>query len=80
MELWLEPEQRNLIFDVNIDSMVKSSDTDQWIFLAAEVNGVAAPFLNGDSNLDGSVNATDLNALGRHWLQPLGVWSEGNVS
>jgi hypothetical protein len=80
MELWLEPEQRDLIFDLNIDGMVNGSDTEEWLELAAVQNGFAAPFLHGDSNLDGTVNATDLNALGRHWLQPLGVWSEGNSS
>ncbi len=80
MELWLEPEQRDLIYDVNIDGMVNSSDTDQWLSLVAEQNGFAAPYDHGDSNLDGTINATDLNALGLHWQQPLGVWSEGNSS
>ena len=80
MELWLEPEQRDLIFDLNIDGMVDVSDTDWWLFLAAEPNGFAAPFLFGDSNLDGIVDRRDLNALALHWQQPRGVWSEGNFS
>lgn len=57
-----------------------SSDLDQWRAEAATENGLAEPYLVGDANLDGSVDAQDLNALGRNWQTATGLWSNGDFN
>ncbi len=39
-----------------------------------------APYLLGDANLDGSVNATDLNALGQNWRGHPNAWQSGDFT
>ena len=41
-------------------------------------NGFAESFLVGDSDFDGTVNATDLNALALNWRQASNDWTGGN--
>ena len=36
--------------------------------------------MTGDANLDGSVNASDLNDLGQNWLDRPNVWSNGDFN
>ncbi len=67
-------------FDVNGDGVVNLADQDQWRADAADHNGFAAPYLPGDATLDGSVNALDLNALGRNWNQTPDPWSDGDFN
>jgi hypothetical protein len=66
-------------FDINGDGVMNNEDIRGWLAEAAQQNGFAEPYLSGDVNLDGAVNATDLNVLGLNWLQPGRTWSEGNV-
>ena len=47
---------------------------------AAEENGFTTPYLLGDANLDGSVNASDLNALGQNWLGQPNTWQLGDFN
>ena len=56
------------------------STVDHWLSSAATENGLDAPYLKGDANLDGLVNATDLNALALSWHGSEKVWSEGDFT
>ena len=44
------------------------ADIVQSLTAAAGANGFAQPYLLGDANLDGMVDAQDLNAVGQNWL------------
>lgn len=55
-------------------------DRDQWLASAAEQNGFAEPFQVGDANLDGKVDAIDLNVVGQFWTQDTGLWSQGDFT
>ncbi len=68
------------LFDVNGDAVVNELDLDQWRLQAATHNGFAAAYLVGDSNLDGSVNATDLNNLALSWRNNVARWSGGDFT
>ena len=67
-------------YDLNMDGILDPGDVDEWLDDGASHNGFGAPYLRGDSNLDGTVNVTDLNALGLHWRQADMVWSQGDFS
>jgi protocatechuate 3,4-dioxygenase beta subunit len=67
--------------DLNADGIVDNADRDQWLALAGEKNGFAGPLLVGDSNINGTVDALDLNALALSWQDPDDHnWSSGNFS
>ncbi len=70
----------NSQFDLTSDGLVNDDDRDQWLVDAGPQNGFAGPFLVGDSNLDGQINASDLNALGLSWLTDVQDWSKGNFT
>ncbi len=67
-------------FDLNGDEIVDLADQAKWLDDAAIVNGFTESYLNGDANLDGTVNATDLNALGINWQQTVDPWSQGDFN
>ena len=54
------------------------SERDQWLADAANQQGHPAPFLLGDANLDGIVDAADLNIVGQNWNMPTGTWNRGD--
>lgn len=66
------------IYDVNGDGSVDRSDLDQWLSDGGTLNGFADGYLGGDANLDGTVNAVDLNALGGNWQGTPNGWSGGD--
>ena len=68
------------IFDVTDDGIVDNADLMKWRTDAASHNGFGEAYLFGDSNLDGSVNATDLNNLALSWRQDTTQWSGGNFA
>ena len=68
------------LFDLTGDSILDGQDLEQWRATAAEENGFAAPCLLGDANLDGSVNAHDLNFLGKNWLGNPNPWQWGDFT
>ena len=64
--------------DLNADGVTNLEDRDRWLESAAHVNRLDPPYLLGDANLDGSVDASDLNRVGLHWLSSTSRWSEGD--
>ncbi len=70
----------NSDFDLTSDGLVNDDDRDQWLTDAGPPNGFSGPILVGDSNLDGQVNATDLNALAISWQQDVHNWTDGNYT
>ncbi len=67
-------------FDLNGDGRVNDADRDEWLAIAGTANGLSAPYLVGDANLDTRVNVNDLNALAVQWLSSQNVWSDGNFT
>ena len=60
--------------DLSGDGIVDQRDIDSWLEAAAESNGFSERYLTGDANLDGEVNAADLNALGLQWQESAFGW------
>ncbi len=67
-------------FDLNGDGSVNDLDRDVWLGDAGPRNGFAGSYLVGDANLDGTVAAADLNAVGLTWQSDNNNWSNGNFS
>ena len=59
---------------------VTRAEIEQWLSDAGSENGLAGPYLMGDANLDGEVNAGDLNDLGQNWLATGTMWSTGDFT
>ena len=72
--------RHNLSFDLSRDGIVNDSDRDLWLAEAGFRNSLVGPFLIGDANLDGIVNAADLDALATHWQGDHQKWSDGNFT
>jgi hypothetical protein len=70
----------DLAFDLTADGVVDNADLTDWLSEAATYNAFTFPYLLGDANLDGSVNASDLNALGRNWLGSPNAWQSGDFT
>jgi hypothetical protein len=70
----------DLSLDINRDGLISKADRDNWLSKAATENGKGAPYLLGDANLDGSVDALDLNELGQRWRQQDNQWSHGDFT
>jgi hypothetical protein len=69
----------DLRFDINGDGLVDLEDQREWLREAGLENGFAGPLLGGDANLDGIVDAKDLNRIGLHWQIMEGMtWSQGD--
>ena len=66
--------------DLNGDGVTDLGDRDHWLTTAARVNRREMPYLLGDANLDGSVDAADLNSVGLHWLDDTSRWREGDFN
>ncbi len=56
-------ETHDPMLDLSGDGVVDDADLKAWLSEAAEYNGFSLAYLAGDSNLDGSVDAGDLNNL-----------------
>ena len=67
-------------FDLNLDRIVDVQDLDQWMADAATMNGFSAPYLKGDADLNGVVDAGDLNSLALNWRQNVAAWSGGDFT
>ena len=70
--------ENDLVFDLSADGAVDGADLDQWLDEAATINGFAARYLYGDSDLSGEVNASDLNNLALSGRGSADGWSGGD--
>ena len=66
------------IFDLSGDCVIDDTDLSKWLSDAAKHNGFSKAYLRGDADLDGTVNATDLNALALNWQGNTSTWSGGD--
>lgn len=66
-------------FDLNGDLIVNTDDLSAWLTSAGEAN-VGQAFQFGDANLDGLVNASDLNDMALNWLQEVATWTGGDFT
>ncbi len=69
-----------LLYDVSRDGHIDGDDLTEWLAHAASENGFTDPYLLGDANLDGTVNALDLNKLGQNWLASPNAWQWGDFN
>ncbi len=67
-------------FDLNADGAVDNDDRDAWLEVAGPANGFAGALHVGDSNLDGTIDAADLNATALNWQTDNADWTKGNYS
>ncbi len=65
-------------FDLDGDGAVAAADLNSWLAIGAMANGRVDAYLSGDTNLDGRVDARDLNALALNWQANTAQWSNGN--
>ncbi len=72
--------ENNKTLDLTGDDIVDAADLSVWLNDAAIANGFTASYLLGDANLDGIVNASDLNALGQNWLGSPNTWQLGDFN
>ena len=69
------------LFDLNGDGVADLGDRDEWLMSVAVENGFGEPYLLGDANFDGAVDAQDLMTVGQHWQFQSGVnYSEGDFN
>ena len=77
----IDAGSNDVSFDLNGDGSINTSDVTVWLAAASEVRGFSAPIRRGDANLDGVVNSTDLNVIGRHWQRADATsWSQGDFN
>ena len=70
----------NPALDLTDDGVVDDADLLEWRSVAASRNGFNEPYLLGDSDLDGVVDAVDLNNLALNWRQNVATWSQGDFT
>ena len=68
------------LFDLTGDGAVDHMDVSQWLSEAATHNGFREPYFPGDANLDGLVDAADLNKLALNWQSSVTGWSLGDFT
>jgi hypothetical protein len=80
-QLMRDAETGGTSTDMNGDDVVNDVDRDLWLASAGSENGFTGPFLVGDSDLNGTVEAADLNNLALAWLDESQFdWSDGNFT
>ena len=70
----------NATYDLDGSGTVDEADTDSWLTIAGNEN-IGTPYVRGDTDLNGQVNAGDLNSLGGNWQRDDSPrWDEGNFN
>ena len=67
-------------FDLNDDGIVDLDDLTLWRLIGGIGNYYVEAYLVGDANLDGTVDATDLNAVVNNWQNSPDTWSGGDFN
>jgi hypothetical protein len=70
----------NLDFDLDGNLKVDILDLQAWLAEAANKNSSQAPYAVGDTNLDGIVDAADLETVTSNLFTSSSRWSRGNVN
>ena len=60
--------------------LVDDGDRDAWLAEAGPLNALSGGYLVGDANLDGTVDAGDLNQVGLTWQSDNDNWTNGNFT
>ena len=69
------------MFDLNGDGSVTAIDMQRFLARAADFQGFANSILPGDADLNGTVNAEDLNIVGNNWLRSsVTSWCDGDFN
>ena len=66
-------------FDLNGNRVLENFDVLLLLRRIATQDGRDESYIFGDINLDGTVDAQDLNQVGLHWTQQVTGWSKGDV-
>lgn len=67
--------------DLNGDGIVNDTDRDAWLAVAGPKNGFTGSLTVGDTDLNGRIDAADLNALGSNWQDATKFsWTAGNYT
>ena len=68
-------------FDLTDDGLVDTTDLDEWLVQAGEANLPSGnPYLPGDANLDGAVDASDFNIWNSNRLSQTPAWCAGDFN
>ena len=71
----------DLLFDLDGNGEVTLDDRDEWLALAGGENLASGnPYLLGDANLDGSVDASDFNVWNSNKFATTAAWSRGDFN
>ena len=69
------------VFDMDGNGAVDLADRDQWLVEAGTKENDGAPFVLGDADLDGDVDASDLNVVGINWQKiDAASWAEADFN
>jgi hypothetical protein len=69
------------VYDLNNDGSVTGDDVPDFLQAAAEARGFSEALRPGDANLNGIVDASDLNTLGVNWLNSNATsWCSGDFN
>ena len=73
------PDQ-DVTYDLDADGKVDQDDVTAWLSQAGDENQ-SSPYLAGDANFDGRIDAADLNVLGVNWQRNnASSWAEGDFN
>ena len=69
----------DVVFDLNSDGVLDSTDLEMWLSEAGDAN-IGAAYLPGDANLDGFVDTSDFNIWNDNKFTANSAWCSGNFS
>ncbi len=68
-------------FDLTANEIVDQADLDVWLTLAGLANLPShEAYLPGDADLNGKVDASDLDVVGQNWLQDVNGWCSADFN
>ena len=69
------------LYDLSGDGFVDETDLDEWLAAAGAMNNASGnPYLRGDANLDGTVDAQDFITWNTHKFTQQTAWCQGNFN